>query len=92
MTDEKIIPGVKAMRLDGSVTDTPIEPALTPEEWKTLPASAWDMVAEEWVLLSDHVKIALLNAALPDDDPRKITWGMVNCHPNKIVAPLLPFT
>lgn len=43
-----------------------IQPALTPEEWAKMGAGG--------VIYIDHAKtMAACNAALPDDDPRRIT-------------------
>jgi hypothetical protein len=54
-----------------------LEPALSEEEW----ARVHDGTAR-WAVLDmapevQRKMIALANAALPDDDPRKITWEMV---------------
>jgi hypothetical protein len=64
-----------------------IEPALTPEQWaKGIPkVYGYDdgSVFLDWrvspMRLDDgpHAIIAALNAALPDDDPRKITQAMI---------------
>jgi hypothetical protein len=55
-----------------------IEAALTSDEWKALQWSefaAADMIAASRVPFADRplAIIAILNAALPDSDPRKIT-------------------
>ena len=69
------------------MTDSPIEPALTPEEWHILRLrSAGKMIGEtvRGFLVFDQYKedqvaaIAVANAALPDSDPHKITWAMVD--------------
>ena len=50
----------------------PIPPALTAEEWKRRIT-----ISEACDRYSEAAVIALANAALPDDDSRKITWAMV---------------
>lgn len=55
-----------------------IEPALTPHEWEdALDPDVRDGLAHEksylWGRARPHAAIAILNAALPDSDPRKIT-------------------
>jgi hypothetical protein len=56
-----------------------IEPALTPEEWQALPDAAAAVAVMALPSLRRQpermqIVMALANAALPDDDPRKITW------------------
>lgn len=84
------------------MTDTPIEPALSREEWAkrgrwpfSTEAGQLEVTLSDWVydepggdeyeVALSHTctpqdlpaLIALANAALPDDDPRKITREMV---------------
>lgn len=79
-----------------AVTDTPIEPALDPDEWASLEMVTRDVYARVsrtapgWVEFDQNTEgsavdafpaagmIALANAALPPDDPRKITREMVD--------------
>jgi hypothetical protein len=50
-----------------------IEPALTAEEWaKRVGVYGWDY-GSGFIVDRPHAIIAVLNAALPDADPRKIT-------------------
>jgi len=49
-----------------------IAPALTPEQWEQSATASFVST------LSSAALIALANAALPDGDPRKITWAMVD--------------
>lgn len=62
------------------MTDTPIEPALTPEEWASVEGEKRERTTtrhyEVDAILENHDPakfIAVYNAALPDSDPRKIT-------------------
>lgn len=60
-----------------------ITPALTPEEWEyAMHEDVRDGLAYEvtylWGRSRQAGAIALANAALPDDDPRKITRERVN--------------
>lgn len=62
-----------------------IQPALTPDEWADLarPAYAPGTLARDGYamrLLPNRplAFFAVANDALPDDDPRKITWAMVD--------------
>lgn len=47
------------------INTTHIQPALTPEDWREILAVGADCA-------NPHQTMALANAALPDDDPRKI--------------------
>jgi hypothetical protein len=70
------------------MTDTSkIEPALSPEEWANLSVFKGETAAQHRIMLALNgggtvahmpATIALANAALSDDDPRKITWAMVD--------------
>lgn len=61
------------------MTDQTIHPALTPEEWAKLDSPEYRSAILGALcarLKADHtgpMLIAILNAALPDSDPRKIT-------------------
>lgn len=69
-------------RLSGlPVSSTPIAPALTPEEWASKPRLEKYVIVftrtigepDPDILPTSAMLIAVANAALPDDDPRKIT-------------------
>ena len=64
-----------------------IEPALTPDQWARYWMEAEEMVRDTDATVQDYLareypnparEIALANAALPDDDPRKITRADVH--------------
>jgi hypothetical protein len=61
--------------------DTSMKPALTAEEWasKRFPLHIRvEEAVDEACARDGYALMALCNAALPDDDPRKFTWADVD--------------